>query len=423
MGNIKDFFKDNTLKRYILFIVVTAFLLFALYFIFKNLDVISTSVYKGVSSFLSALAPLFIGMFIAYLLNPLVTVIYRRLFFKAFPTLDNPEKDVKRQKRNRLFSVLVAYLVILAALIALIYGFVAMIGGQLVMDSLPKMMTRFSNTILTYEETIKAWVNEIPSGMLSDRAQDFVNKLLKWISESLSSGSVVATVKNIGGSIVNIAIGLVVSIYLSYDKDIFLNIWNKLLLLIFPQRIAVTINNNLHDINGIVSQFVRGVLLDALIVAILTSIGFTIIGLKFAVFLGIFAGIANVIPYFGPVIGTIPAFLIGLLTSGVKEGLLAIVVLLVVQQIDANLIYPRVVGGSTGLHPLFVLLAVTIGGAYGGLVGMIIAVPIAGIVQLYVQKWVRKRERKLDVETAFKKEEMNDPVEDPNPGPNEFHGH
>ncbi len=173
MGNIKDFFKDNTLKRYILFIVVTAFLLFALYFIFKNLDVISTSVYKGVSSFLSALAPLFIGMFIAYLLNPLVTLIYRRLFFKAFPSLDDPVKDVKRQKRNRLFSVLVAYLVILAALIALIYGFVAMIGGQLVMDSLPKMMTRFSNTILTYEETIKAWVNEIPSGMLSDRAQEF----------------------------------------------------------------------------------------------------------------------------------------------------------------------------------------------------------------------------------------------------------
>ncbi len=413
MGNIKDFFKDNTLKRYILFIVVTAFLLFALYFIFKNLDVISTSVYKGVSSFLSALAPLFIGMFIAYLLNPLVTLIYRRLFFKAFPSLDDPVKDVKRQKRNRLFSVLVAYLVILAALIALIYGFVAMIGGQLVMDSLPKMMTRFSNTILTYEETIKAWVNEIPSGMLSDRAQEFVNKLLKWLSENLSSGSVVATVKSIGGSIVNIAIGLVVSIYLSYDKDIFLNIWNKLLLLIFPQRIAVTINNNLHDINGIVSQFVRGVLLDALIVAILTSIGFTIIGLKFAVFLGIFAGIANVIPYFGPVIGTIPAFLIGLLTSGVKEGLLAIVVLLVVQQIDANLIYPRVVGGSTGLHPLFVLLAVTIGGAYGGLVGMIIAVPIAGIVQLYVQKWVRKRERKLDVETAFAREEEDIPVDVP----------
>lgn len=413
MGNIKEFFKDNTLKRYILFIVVTAFLLFALYFIFKNLDVISTSVYKGVSSFLSALAPLFIGMFIAYLLNPLVTLIYRRLFFKAFPSLDDPVKDVKRQKRNRLFSVLVAYLVILAALIALIYGFVAMIGGQLVMDSLPKMMTRFSNTILTYEETIKAWVNEIPSGMLSDRAQEFVNKLLKWLSENLSSGSVVATVKSIGGSIVNIAIGLVVSIYLSYDKDIFLNIWNKLLLLIFPQRIAVTINNNLHDINGIVSQFVRGVLLDALIVAILTSIGFTIIGLKFAVFLGIFAGIANVIPYFGPVIGTIPAFLIGLLTSGVKEGLLAIVVLLVVQQIDANLIYPRVVGGSTGLHPLFVLLAVTIGGAYGGLVGMIIAVPIAGIVQLYVQKWVRKRERKLDVETAFAREEEDIPVDAP----------
>lgn len=402
MTKIREYLKDRTLKRYVVFIAVTAFLLFALYFIFKNLDVIAGGAQKGISSILNTLAPLFIGMFIAYLLNPLVTLAYQRLFFKAFPNLDDPKKDAKRQKRNRLFSVLLAYLFVIACVVAIIYGFVAMVGGQLVTDSLPKVMDSFSKTLLSYEETLKTWVKEIPSGMVSERLQDFINSFIKWISQSLSSGSLVSTLKSVGGSIVNIAIGLVVSIYLSYDKELFLGVWNRFLSLVFPQRISLTINSNLNDINGVLSQFLRGVLLDALIVAILSSIGFTIIGLKFAVFLGIFAGIFNVIPYFGPIIGTVPAFLVGILTGGVKEGLLAILVLIIVQQIDANLIYPRVVGSSTGLHPLFVLLAVTIGGAYGGLVGMIIAVPIAGIVQLYVQKWVKRRESKLELADASK---------------------
>lgn len=413
MTKVKDYLKDKTLQRYAVFIVVTAFLLFALYFIFKNLNIIADYTYKGFSGILNTLTPLFIGMFIAYLLNPLVTTVYQKLFFKAFPTLPDPEKDAKRQKRNRLLSVLVSYILVLTCLIAVIIGFVAMIGGQLVLDSVPKMMSNFSNYFLAYEDTLRAWVNEIPSDMLSERIEGFINSFLQWISESFSSGSIVSSVKNIGGNILNIVIGLVISIYLSYDKDFFLDLWSKFLNLVFPQKIGLTINNNFREVNGILSQFLRGVLLDALIVAILTSIGFTILGLDFAVFLGVFAGLSNVIPYFGPVIGAVPAFFVGLLTDGVKEGLLAIVVLIIVQQIDANLIYPRVVGGSTGLHPLFVLLAVSIGGSYGGLIGMIIAVPIAGIVQLYVQKWVKKRKKKLDRQAAFEEEKEDIPEDIP----------
>jgi len=115
-------------------------------------------------------------------------------------------------------------------------------------------------------------------------------------------------------------------------------------------------------------------------------------GLEFAVFVGIFAGICNIIPYFGPIIGMVPAFIIGVLTDGIWQGLIAIIVLFVIQQIDGSLIYPRVVGSSTGLHPLFVLLAVSIGGFYFGLVGMILAVPIAGIIQIFVRRWAAAKE-------------------------------
>jgi predicted PurR-regulated permease PerM len=115
--------------------------------------------------------------------------------------------------------------------------------------------------------------------------------------------------------------------------------------------------------------------------------------LEFAVFIGCFAGISNIIPYFGPVLGMIPAFIVGAFTGGLTQGLLAVLVLLVIQQIDANIIYPKVVGSTTGLHPLFVLLAVSVSGSFFGILGMILAVPAAGILQVFILKWVRKKEQ------------------------------
>lgn len=119
------------------------------------------------------------------------------------------------------------------------------------------------------------------------------------------------------------------------------------------------------------------------------------IKLDFAVFIGAFAGLCNVIPYFGPLLGMIPAFIIGLFTQDFFHGLLAVIVLVIVQQIDSNIIYPKIVGSTTGLHPLMVLLAVSVFGYFGGIAGMILAVPLAGIIQIFVLKWAYSKEAKI----------------------------
>jgi predicted PurR-regulated permease PerM len=95
----------------------------------------------------------------------------------------------------------------------------------------------------------------------------------------------------------------------------------------------------------------------------------------------------------------VPAFLMGFCTDGLLQGVLAVVLLFVVQQIDANIIYPKVVGSSTGLHPLMVLLAVTVFGYFGGILGMLIAVPLAGILQVFIVKWAENKERKIQTNT------------------------
>lgn len=397
MKNFKNLMKERSFARGSLFIVCNAFFLYVLYFLIKNFNHAAIAAGNVLSSLLSAFSPLFIGLIIAYLLNPLVTIIDRRLMQKFFFRLpEDPIKAEKRRNLSRFISVLLTFLIVLAAITAIIYGFAVMILGQFVFADFSSMWSSVLENFMRYEVDLKLWVSRnLPEGFLSDKLMEVANSIIAWISENFSATNAISAVTGAVGSVVNIAIGAIVSIYLMKDKDFFLSIWRKFLHLVLPQRANSLVTETLSEVNGVLSQFVRGALLDAVLVAILSSIGLSIIGLDFAVFIGVFAGIANVIPYFGPLLGMIPAFIIGWLTGNLTQGIIAVIVLVIVQQIDSNFIYPKVVGSTTGLHPLLVLLAVSVFGHYGGIVGMILAVPLAGILQVFVLKWAYRKERKL----------------------------
>jgi len=269
-----------------------------------------------------------------------------------------------------------------------------LIFGQFVFSGIDSMIDALVNYVSTYEESITTWTAGLPEMGLTEYVQEFANRGMLWLSSHFSVGGTISRITQIGGSIVNLAIGTIVSIYILMDKDFFVRLWRKFLHLVLPQKANAILTETLSDINSVLSAFIRGALLDSLIIAILSSIALSILGLDFAVFIGCFAGIANVIPYFGPVLGMIPAFIVGAFTDGLTQGILAVAALLIVQQIDCNLIYPKIVGSTTGLHPLFVLLAVSVAGYYGGIIGMILAVPLAGIVQTFIIKWVQSKESK-----------------------------
>ena len=346
----------------------------------------------------SAFSPLFIGLVIAYLLNPLVTIIDKRMMRRMFFRIpDDPVKAEKRRNLSRFLSVLLTFLIVIAAIAAIIYGFAVMILGQFVFSNFSEMAQGVVQTFLNYEVELRQWIAQnLPAGFMSDKFMEIANSIISWISTNFSASNAISAVTGAVGSVVNVAIGAIVSIYLMKDKDFFLSLWRKLLHLLLPQRANAAVTETLSEVNGVLSQFVRGALLDAVIVAILSSIGLSVIGLDFAVFIGVFAGIANVIPYFGPLLGMIPAFIIGLFTEDFTQAAVAVIVLIIVQQIDSNIIYPKVVGSSTGLHPLTVLLAVSVFGYFGGIIWMILAVPIAGIIQAFIVKWAFRKERKLE---------------------------
>lgn len=396
MKKIKELLRDKTFTRGSVFIVFNAFLLYVLYFIIKNFGTLSGAVAKGVSTLLDAFWPLILGLILAYLLDPLASLIDRKLMSRFMKLPDDPVKAEKRKNLFHFLSVILTMLVVLAALVAIVYGMAVLIIGKVVFGSLSDTFRELVSGFSGYETVFRNWIaTNIPKGFASEKLAGLSGTLMNWIGDNVNATSVIGFFTSIGGSVVDVVIAVIISIYLLKDKQHFLSLWRKFLHLVMPQRGHAVLTETMSEINGVLSRFIRGALLDALIIAILSAIGLSVMGLEAAVFIGIFAGIANVIPYFGPVLGMIPAFLMGLCTGGFWHGALAVIILVVIQQIDANFIYPKVVGSSTGLHPLAVLLAVSVFGYFGGILGMLLAVPGAGVIQVFVLKWVNSRETRM----------------------------
>ena len=395
MPNLKDVLKDNRFLTTTIFIAVNATLLYVIFFIIKNFNYIAGKFFLWFGDVLSMLSPLFIGLVLAYLFSPLVSILDKKILTKlVFKLPKDPMKKEKAQKILHLISILLTFLIIIAAIFLIIYAFAVLIVGQFVFSGMSSMLDKITEYFITYEDMIKNWASNLPSGLMADKIQNVLNVVIDWFSNNFSASAIFDFVAGISGSIVNLGIGTIISIYLLNDRDKFKGMCRKFLHLVLPQKANAILTETLNDVNLVLSQFIRGALLDAMIIAILSSIGLTLIGLDFSVFIGCFAGIANVIPYFGPILGMVPAFLVGSFTEGLMHGVMAVVVLLIVQQIDCNIIYPKIVGSTTGLHPLFVLLSVIIAGHYAGIMGMIIAVPIAGILQIFILKWVKYMELK-----------------------------
>jgi predicted PurR-regulated permease PerM len=393
MSKFQDMLKDRMFVRYGAFILFTATLLYIIYLVLTNISFLAGITLAALASLSAALAPLIIGLIIAYIINPLVTLVENKVAKRVVRIPDDEGKAIKSNRRIRVTSVLITYLFIVLVLVLILYAAASLLLGKLMFNiSIPDLYDQTLVSILAYQETINNWVANLPSGMFSEQLDGVVQNVIQWITDNFSAESAMGIVSGVGVSIFNFVIGVMVSIYLSIDKDFFIRLWSKAMNLLLPEKGSFALERTLKEINGVTSKFMRGVLLDAFIVAVLSSVALMIAGLEFAIFVGIFAGICNIIPYFGPIIGMVPAFIIGFLTDNIWQGLIAIAVLFVIQQVDSSLIYPRVVGSSTGLHPLFVLMAVSIGGYYAGLVGMILAVPIAGIIQIFIRRWAAAKE-------------------------------
>lgn len=377
---------DKKLLKYSIYVTLTAIAIFLALTIMSNIGTIFTTIFSIIGNCLSLIKPLLIAIIIAYLLFPLTRSIEN---FLRTNTIDK----VKKQGNRRMIAIISSYLLIIAIVLAIIWGIYFMIGGQL---SKSTTLTNIINDISSYLNSNSFTTSSIKS-TLENLNISFIDKLEPYIIQIVDTvqkyiinnlGLMTSNIMSIGSSIATFFISIIISIYILKDSEYFIGLWKKLYSLIFKDTVAGKKCSEIFSIiNDVFSKFIRGQLLEGFCVGALSAIALSIARIDYAVVIGIIAGICNMIPYVGPIVGTILAAVMGLLSGSPIKVLYAIIAMLVVQQIDNNFLAPKIVGQSVGLHAVFTMMAILIGGNIGGLIGMLIAVPIAASIRVIFNKW------------------------------------
>lgn len=349
----------------------------------------------------SVFSPIAGGFVIAYLLNPLYNLFSRRVF--AFT-----EKKRPHPRLHRALSIVCVYVVVLGAFALLLRLFIP----QLI-DS----WSRLSESITAYAENAEKYVVDFVNSLpfVSERFEnisDFVdvNKLSSEIGKFITGGyDLFETIVEYAGSYAsaiasgfgNTIMALILSVYLLLGRDKLLAQAKKLRAALLPESACAALSRLAATADRTFGGYVRGALLDAIIVGAVLFVACSLVGIPYAPLVAVICGATNIIPYFGPFIGAIPsAFLIFIDKPG--KVLPFVIVVLVVQQIDGNLVCPRIMRGTTGLSQLWVVTALTVCGGLMGFAGLIIGIPVFAMAYEFIKRSSEKRlaARGLPVDTA-----------------------
>lgn len=340
------------------------------------------SIFNIFGEFLSVIAPFMIGAFIAYLLY-----LPCRKIEKA---LENSESNKRRKKRKkekniRGKAVLLTYTIIILIIIVLI---------NFILPVVVESVTDLINNVPAYiESTIENYNNLPEDSMLKS---EYTSELIKNVQEIdlkqyvqldvivKYAGSAVSAVT----SIFDVFVALIVSIYILLERRNIIHFLKKLTNRMFANKTSYMIRKYFNETNEIFSKFIGAQFLDAMIMGVLVSIAMSIIGVKYAILLGFLIGLFNMIPYVGAIIAVGLSVIITLITGGIAQTLIMFVVVIIIQQIDANVINPKIIGQSLKISPLIVIMGVTIGGAYFGLIGMFLGVPVAAVIKLILNDYM-----------------------------------
>ena len=206
-----------------------------------------------------------------------------------------------------------------------------------------------------------------------------VDKILAYIGSAIQAVT----------GIFDIFVAVVVSIYILSERTQIIRFLKKFMSAILKERVYRNLDKYFDNSNQIFFKFIVSQFLDAVIVGILVTIAMTIMGIKYAPLLGFLIGLFNMIPYIGAIIAVGIAGIITLITGGISQTIWMLIVVIILQQIDANIINPKIVGQSLKISPLFVLFSITVGGAYFGILGMFLAVPVTAVIKILLEDYIR----------------------------------
>ena len=342
-----------------------------------------TNVTNWIGELLNVLMPFGIGLLIAYILYlpcRKIETIYKKTKKKRFI-----------HKHARGFSIITTYLIALIIIIILL---------NVIIPTVIQSLTDLINNLPGYYNTAIEKINSLPEDNILKSKQALeiiksiqeiditslvnINKIQEYIQGVISAVS----------TIFNIFIAVVVSVYILAQRRQLVDFWAKVVKAFTNNETYEKIRIYFNKSNDIFFSFLTSQILDSLLVGVLVSIAMSIIGVKYAILIGFMIGLFNLIPYFGAIVAVILAIIITLFTGGLGKTILMAIMVIILQQIDANIINPKIVGNSLKISQLVVLFAVTLGGAYFGVLGMFLAVPIFTVFKVILEDFVNDRLKK-----------------------------
>lgn len=386
-----NFFKININKKYFeisMYVIFTCIVIFLLSRFTDQLPAIAKTTGSALKWVGAILKPVIIGFIIAYLLFPMLERL-EGLLWKI--------KPLKKKKSVRGLAVALQGVIILVGLFIVVSLLVSVITKQ----------ARAANSediiegIKTYANSINELYRElidrldklnINSAEINSSVDTFTNNLGKYMLNLSSQLGNLAN--NLKDGLATAFFALIFSIYFLLDMPKLKKYWGRVLGIILPEKVKTTLDTLIKDADKVFSGYIRGQAIDAFMVGVVVSIVFSIIGIQYAIVIGLLIGLGNLIPYMGPIVGYSSIVIVGIATSDYKSMVIAAIALLIIQAIDGNLIYPKLLSTSVNIHPMIVIISLTVGASIGGLVGMIVAVPTGALVKVWFERLVNIAEKR-----------------------------
>ena len=362
----------KTIMQLILFTIIVIFA-------FINISYLWTFIKYIIAIFM----PFIIGAMMAFVLNVLLNVVENKLFKKL------NKKNTKTWKKLKRPVSLVTTFIIIIAIIALILG--------LIIPQLKNTVELFTENFDSYktqsvELLEKVGIEKKTINKLNNNIENIQEEATKYISKNSDKimQTTVGVATTVAGTVTTIVLGIVFAIYILLKKEDLTRQFKKLARAYLPEKRQTTLKEISTLSNKTFGNFVSGQCIEALIIGLLCFIGMLILQIPYAPTIAVLVGFTALIPVFGAFIGTaIGAFLI--LMVDPTKALIFIIFIIILQQIEGNLIYPKVVGNSVGLPGIWVMVAVTVGASIGGILGMLLSVPVCSILYSILRTDVNNR--------------------------------
>lgn len=393
-------------KKY-LYWGITAFLVIAASILFYYMLFHSVKIKSGFHNAVRISMPIIYGLVLAYLMTPIVNYLEHKLFIPLFKKRSKII-TAKHKKRMRILSVILT----VAFILLIVYLFFAMVIPQLLI-SIQNIAVQFPQYVNNLELFITNLLEKNPelevsvTSMLNQysvEVEGFLNsKVLPQLNEVLTklSGTVFSSVVGFLRILWNFIIGLIISVYVLFSKELFAGQSKKIIYAMFTKENANEVIRNIRFVNRTFGGYLNGKLTDSLIIGLLCFIGMTLLQLPYTMLVSVIVGVTNIIPFFGPYIGAIPSALLILMVNP-KQAIYFVIFILVLQQFDGNFLGPKILGNKTGLSSFWVIFSITVLGGYWGILGMAIGVPIFAVFYAGVRALTERSLKKKHLSTNTK---------------------